>query len=448
MNKLFGTDGIREIFYRYPLNLSGLVKLGMTLNTELGSSSTRVLLGGDTRSSTRNIIDILSSVMSYHGIEVTDLGVCPTPGIAYLTKKRGYSIGIVVSASHNPYQYNGIKFFSPNGMKLSDEVEQRLESIFFSEEFADPDMERVIPVPIIRNSDIMGDYTDYVKNIFRTEKLKKKVVIDTANGATITCSREVFKEIFEKVEFINNDPDGKNINENCGSTNIDTLIHAVKKADADWGIAFDGDGDRLMIVDREGFIFDGDYILSVLAMQMKKSGRLPNNAVTATVMSNFGMEKFLESVGIKIRRAPVGDRFVLEKMLEHGDLLGGEQSGHVILLEDSTTGDGLISAVKFFDVLSESPDIIRKVKEGLKKYPQVLINVKVKNGKKELVLNDTQVKLRIAAAEQRLGAGGRILLRPSGTEHLFRVMTEGIDQQLITSVANDVSGYIKENYGE
>ncbi|MCK5687362.1 phosphoglucosamine mutase [bacterium] len=450
MNKLFGTDGIREIFYSFPLDLDGLVKLGKTVNTVIieNKMNRKIVLGGDTRGSTRVIIDLLSSVFSYAGMEVYDLGVCPTPGVAYVAKNLECSIGIVVSASHNPYYYNGIKFFLSDGMKLSVDIENKLEKIFKTENFIKINRDNVSPGVIHRTTEIFKDYVVHVKNLFNNKKIGKKVVIDSANGAAYGCAPDIFDNIFESVEYINASPDGVNINEDCGSTNISALIEQVRERKADWGIAFDGDSDRVMIVDDEGFIFDGDYILSVLALFMKKSNTLANNAVTATVMSNLGMENFLKEEGITLRRSPVGDKYVLEKMLENGDVIGGEQSGHIILLEDSTTGDGLISAVRFFNVLSQDPEIVAKVKGNLKKYPQVLINVKIKTGKKEIVMHDVEVIKHLENAEKTLGKRGRILLRPSGTEHLFRVMTEGSDRNLITTVAEEVSEYIKDNYGE
>ena len=450
MSKLFGTDGIREIFYSFPLDLDGLVKLGKTINTVLSKNemNNKIVLGGDTRRSTCVIIDLLSAIFSYAGFEVYDLGVCPTPGVAYVTKKQQCSIGIVVSASHNPYYYNGIKFFLSNGMKLSVEIESELEKIYHAGNFTEISREQVKPGVIHREPEFFKDYVAHVRKLFNNRKICKKAIIDSANGAAYRCAPFIFDDIFESVEYINANPDGININENCGSTNISALIAQVKEKKADWGIAFDGDSDRVMIVDAEGFIFDGDYILSVLALFMKKNNILANSAVTATVMSNLGMENFLKDEGITLRRSPVGDKYVLEKMLEEGDVIGGEQSGHIILLEDSTTGDGLISAVRFFNVLSKEPEIVEKVKKNLKKYPQVLINVKVKTGKKEIVMHDQEVIKHMENAEKTLGKRGRILLRPSGTEHLFRVMTEGSDRNLITTVAEEVSEYIKSNYGE
>lgn len=449
MKKIFGTDGIREIFYHHPFDLNGLVNIGKTIVTGLNDefkNNAKVIIGGDTRESTKVIVNILSSVLTFYGVDVYDAGVCPTPGIAYETVNGEFPLGIVVSASHNPYQYNGIKFFQNNGMKLNDEIELTLENIFRSNDFISRDSGKIGKVN--SSSNLLLNYINYVKGLFNKNKIDAKVVIDTSNGATFDCAPKIFDDIFNEVIYFNNEPDGRNINENCGSTNINSLVSEVKKTSSDWGIAFDGDGDRVIIIDSEGFVFDGDYILSVIALYMKENNNLPNNSITVTVMSNFGMEKFLMENGVSIRRTSVGDRFVLEEMLKTGDKIGGEQSGHIILLDDSTTGDGLISAVRFFEVLSSETNIIEKVKRELIRYPQRLINVKVKKGFKEKVLKDDGVKKCLNNEENILGEKGRILLRPSGTEHLFRVMTEGSDSELIEKIALRVSKYIEKNFGE
>lgn len=444
--KLFGTDGIRGEVNTHPMTPETVLRLGTAAATVLKKEHGRnmVLIGKDTRLSGYMIESALTSGICSMGMNVTLLGPLPTPGVAFLTRALRADAGIVISASHNPYEDNGIKIFSADGFKLPDELEQKMEKLVLS---------RTLPFrrpagngigKAFRLDDAVGRYIEYIKSTIPKGMTLEgiRVVVDCANGAAYKVTPWVLEELGAEVVRINASPDGVNINDRCGSLHLDALAASVRKHRAHVGVAHDGDADRTLFCDSRGRVVDGDHVLGMWAVEMKGAGRLNGDAVVATVMSNMGLEKYLERHGIRLIRTRVGDRYVTEHMLRKGYNLGGEQSGHIVFFDYNTTGDGPITALHVLHLMKKTSRSLAELAGGIRKFPQVLINVPVKSrsGWKD----DRAVKERIRQAESRLGGSGRVLVRPSGTEPKVRVMVEGEDEKLIRKLGDEIAGLIGE----
>ena len=444
--KLFGTDGIRGKANQSPMTGEMAFEIGRAAAYVLKKKHGRnmILIGKDTRLSGYMLESALTSGMCSMGMDVVLVGPMPTPGIAFVTRSLRVDAGIVISASHNPYDDNGIKFFSSKGFKLPDSIEREIEDAVFSGRLKD-----IRPLgseigKAHRVDDAAGRYIEYVKATFPKGMTLEgvKVVVDCANGATYKITPFVLDELGAEVIAINNKPDGKNINAGCGSTHPQAMQKEVLKHKAHIGIAHDGDGDRTIFCDEKGEIIDGDKIMAICAIDMKKEKRLKNNIVVTTVMSNLGFEVFLKKSGIKMVRTQVGDRYVVEEMLRQGCNLGGEQSGHIVFMDHNTTGDGAISALQVLAVMCKTGKPLSKLASGIPIYPQVLLNVPVPKPKS--IEKFPAVMSAIKKAEHQL-KGGRILVRPSGTEPKIRVMVEGSNMHKITAIAEELAEVIKSN---
>ena len=446
MKKLFGTDGIRGKVNHFPMSPEPVVKIGMAAALALKKQHGRnmVLIGKDTRLSGYMIESALTSGICSMGMNVILVGPLPTPGVAFLTKTLRLDAGVVISASHNPFDDNGIKFFSSQGFKLPDEVESQIEEMAMSEEFF---TKRPVGHEIgkaFRLEDAKGRYIEYIKStIPKNISLEGlKIVVDCANGSAYKITPWVLKELGAEVITINAEPDGMNINAGCGSLHTDGLREAVLAHKADIGVAHDGDADRTILVDEKGETVDGDHMLGIWALELKNAGKLPGDTVVATIMSNLAVERYLESHGIKFLRTNVGDKFVTEKMLKGGFALGGEQSGHIVNLHLNSTGDGPITALHMVYLVKKLGLPLSGLKAPIPVYPQILENVTVKTrlnpsnipGLAELIKN----------AEKELAGNGRVLVRPSGTEPKIRVMVEGKDGNEVNRLVRQISSYIKE----
>ena len=446
MMKLFGTDGIRGRTNRHPMTPENVLRIGMAAATVLRKEHhgrNAILIGKDTRLSGYMIESALTSGICSMGMDVTLVGPLPTPGIAFLTRTMRIDAGIVISASHNPFQDNGIKFFSHEGFKLPDPVERKIEELV-----ADDLLERYRPKgeevgKAFRLDDATGRYIEYIKSTLRkgTSFEGMKIVVDCANGATYKTTPWLLRELGADVVTIHNKPDGININLGCGSLHMETLQKAVREHKADIGIAHDGDGDRTLFCDEKGRIVEGDQIMGMCAAELAGDGRLKGDAVVATVMSNLGLEKFLGKHGIQLVRTKVGDRHVVEKMREGGYNLGGEQSGHIIFLDFNTTGDGPITAVQVLNLMKTRNESLSKLASRIALFPQVLMNVEVE--RRQDIRSLPEVEAAIGKAEVKLGDSGRVLVRASGTEPTIRVMLEGRDYKIITKLGRDISKVIK-----
>ncbi len=437
--KYFGTDGIRGKVGHYPITPDFMLKLGWAAGRVLSrSNGGKVLIGKDTRISGYMFESALEAGLAAAGVDILLLGPMPTPAVAYLTRTLHADAGIVISASHNPFGDNGIKFFSADGTKLPDEVELAIEAEL------DKPMELVPSAELgkaRRVVDAGGRYIEFCKSRFpKNLDLKgMKIVVDCANGATYHVAPSVLRELGASVHVIGAEPDGLNINVNCGSTYPQVLQHEVMVQGADVGIALDGDGDRLIMVDHEGEVVDGDELLYVIASQ-PRDPQLPG--VVGTLMSNLGMEHALKRLGMGFARAKVGDRYVMEQLRESGWCLGGESSGHIICLNCTTTGDGTISALQVLGAMVEQGKGLHELKSGMTKYPQTLINVRL--SEKFDLDGSERVRQAVLDAEQELADSGRVLLRPSGTEPLVRVMVEGEDAAQVERLAKQLAGVVEQ----
>ncbi len=445
--RLFGTDGIRGRINRYPMKPEDVLRVGMAAATVLRKDlhgRNMVLIGKDTRLSGYMIESALTSGICSMGMDVTLVGPLPTPGIAFLTRTLRIDAGIVISASHNPFQDNGIKFFSYDGFKLPDSVEKRIEDLVVDHalEKSRPKDEQVGKA--FRLDDATGRYIEYIKSTLPkgTTLEGMKIVVDCANGAAYKTTPWLLRELGAEVVSLNDRPDGININRNCGSVNMAGLQKAVVEHKADIGIAHDGDGDRTLLCDERGKVVDGDKIMGICALDMAMTGALKGDTVVATVMSNLGLERFLEKHDIRLLRTKVGDRYVVEKMLDGGFNVGGEQSGHIVFLDLNTTGDGPITAAQVLMLMKSSDAPLSKLASRIKLFPQVLMNVEVE--KKQDIRSVPEIEGAVKAAEKKLGSRGRVLVRASGTEPKIRVMLEGEDEKLITRLGKDISKVIKE----
>jgi len=442
--KYFGTDGIRGRANSSPMTADVALKLGMAaaLQFRRGNHRHRVVIGKDTRLSGYMIEPALTAGFVSMGMDVVLVGPMPTPAVAMLTRSLRADIGVMISASHNPYEDNGIKLFGPDGYKLSDAVEFEIEAKM------DSDLANALePAEMLgrarRLDDARGRYTEYVKQTFprgmRLDGLK--VAIDCANGAAYKAAPEVLWELGAEITPIGVSPDGTNINRNCGSTHLETLQTQTVAAGADIGLALDGDADRLIVCDQNGRVIDGDQIMALIAEDWHLTGRLKGGGVVATVMSNLGLERFFNGLGLELKRTKVGDRYVAEMMRAEAYNLGGEQSGHLIFDDYATTGDGLIAALQVLAVLVNSGKPASEICDKFEALPQILKNVRYNGGSP---LETQHVKNAIIDAEQRLLGAGRILIRKSGTEPLIRVMAEGEDLVLVETIVDDICAAIAE----
>jgi len=447
MARLFGTDGVRGIANR-DLNCELAYQIGAVGAYVLANEvhSPRILIGMDTRKSGPMLGAALSAGVCSVGGDVLDVGVLPTPAMAYLVRLYEADAAVMISASHNPMEYNGIKWFDQNGFKLSDEIEDRIESIIKSgEQIPRPEgreVGRIIPAVRARQ-----DYCDFLVEQADARFEGLRIVLDCANGATSFIAKEVFERLGAEVIAKSCAPDGTNINDHCGSTHPERLQEMVVNYGADLGFAFDGDADRLISCDEYGNIVDGDQAMGILALSMKAHGTLKKDTLVLTVMSNLGLKKALKDAGIRIVETKVGDRYVLENMLENDYSIGGEQSGHIILLARNTTGDGMMSAIALLGVVAESKKRLSKLAARIPKYPQVLVNVNVENDQKAAVLESTELLAKKDEIERKLNGNGRVLLRASGTEPLIRIMLEGQDEKGILDQALSMAHIIVREFG-
>ena len=437
MDKFFGTDGIRGTVGKPPITADFLLKVGWAVGsvlTENGPAS--VIIGKDTRVSGYLFESALEAGFLSAGVNVGMLGPMPSPAIAYLTKAYGASAGVVISASHNHFEDNGVKFFSSQGVKLSEKIQQAIEKKI-STPMVSVDSARIGKA--FRHDQALGRYIEFCKSTFdRICNLSHlTIVVDCANGATYNIAQNVFEELGAKVIMINNQPDGYNINHNCGATDTAHLQQEVLNHEADLGIAFDGDGDRLIMVDHTGEKVDGDELVFIIAKAWKKNGTLKSSTVVGTKMSNLGMREALSGLSINFIESDVGDRYVMEQMLLNKAILGGESSGHIICLNKSTSGDGIIAALQVLEVIFKSKKSLHDLKKEMTKYPQVLINVET-NGKLDLE-NHENLNQALSIINGELAGKGRVLIRESGTEPLVRVMVESVDLDLANKSANQLA---------
>lgn len=443
--RLFGTDGVRGIA-NGDLTCHLAFDLGRAGACVLSKNDKKptFIVGKDTRISGDMLEAAIIAGICSAGADVIKVGVVPTPAISYLTRYFEADAGIVISASHNPVEFNGIKFFNNKGYKLSDSVEDEIEALVKS---TDDCIKRPIGSDLGRTFKRNGEqpYIDFVKEVADTSFTGLKVAIDCANGASYKVAPQALKSLGADIYIIGNNPDGKNINVKCGSTHPELISDFVKRVGADVGLAFDGDADRLIAVDEKGDIVDGDHIMAICAMYLNKKGQLANKTVVSTVMSNMGLEVALRKQGIDMVRTKVGDRYVLEEMLKHGHNFGGEQSGHIIFSDYNTTGDGLVTAVNLLKVLVKHNKPLAEIKNVMQVYPQILINVKVKD--KAKYSRDDKISSVVKEAEEILGNSGRVIVRPSGTEPLIRVMVEGEDESKIERLAQDIASVIEKQLG-
>ena len=451
MRKYFGTDGIRRIANTElsPELVFKVAKAGAYVLSKHTEHTPTILIGRDTRISGTLIESAMTAGFLSYGANVKILGVMPTPAVAYLTKKMKADASVVISASHNTYEFNGVKYFSNKGMKIPDELEEEIEEIMDSGKLDNfSAVNEKIGVSEIR-TDLLDEYVYFFRKIFEEdfEELDKSdfvVAIDTANGATSTVAEKVFTALGIKHYILNNTPNGVNINENCGSTHLDVLKKYVVENNCNLGIAYDGDGDRCLAVDENGNEIDGDKLLAVISNYMKEKGTLKKDTLVATVMSNLGLNKYAEANGIKFEQTKVGDRYVLEKMLKEGYNLGGEQSGHIIMLDYNPTGDGILTSLMLIKIILEKGVSASKLCGIIQIYPQVLINAKVNSSKKYDYDKDEEINNEIVKLIKEFSGNGRILIRPSGTESLVRVMIEGKDKSYIRTKAENLAKLIEK----
>jgi len=450
--KLFGTDGIRGVAGAFPLDPETTFAIGRALARHLAQSagSRRVVIGQDTRESSPSIADAVASGLAAEGVVVEGAGVITTPAIAHLARCRKFDAGIVISASHNPWTDNGIKVFGPDGFKLPDQIELDIErEIFSGIEKAAGEGARPTPTasPVPVNPGLRLDYIEHLIAKVRPVHRRLELVVDCAHGAASAVAPEVFARWSRElsVEFIHRDPDGQHINDHCGALYPEAVARAVVESEADLGVTFDGDADRAIFADADGKIVNGDAVLLLAAREMKASGRLRNDLVVATTMSNMGLEAALKRSGIRMLRAQVGDKYVLEEMQKHGATLGGEQSGHIIFLDDATSGDGLLTALHVLHVVGRSGKGLAELVSDLKVLPQVIKNVRVRE--KQPLLEIPEVARSIRKAEQALDGNGRVVVRYSGTEALARVMIEAESEQQMHRYADSIVAAIQQALG-
>jgi phosphoglucosamine mutase len=446
-NKLFGTDGVRGTTNLFPMTADIALKLGLACGKVFSNNNKKikVIIGKDTRVSGYIFEYALTSGLCSMGVDVYLVGPMPTPAIAHLVRSFAADFGIVISASHNPAKDNGIKFFDSFGYKLSDEIENKIEKMVLNNDFESSLVDNLKVGKAFRIDDASGRYIEFAKNSIYNRSLKGlKIVLDCANGAAYKVAPLIFRELGAEVIVFANKPDGFNINHECGSLNPQTIISSVLAENADIGISLDGDADRLILVDDKGNIVDGDDILALCALDLKKTNLLQNNGVVATVMSNLGLENFLKENKIKFIRTNVGDRYVIEEMKKSNYILGGEQSGHIIFKNINTTGDGTIAALQILSIIAKSKKKLSQLLNKFQKYPQVLNSFLVS---KKVPIEKLTANTIIIELQKKLGENYRILVRYSGTENKCRVMVEGIDKDIVKKTADNISDLIKKEIG-
>lgn len=448
MGRLFGTDGVRGVA-NSELTPELAFKIGRAGAYVLTSDAhkPKILVGRDTRISGEMLESALIAGICSVGAQAVCVGVIPTPAIAYLVRTQGFDAGVMISASHNPFEHNGIKYFNSEGYKLSDEIEERIEAIILdnAEEISRPTHENV--GRISHDSTLCEKYIKFAASTTEVRLDGMKIAIDCANGASSVTAQKALEMLGAEVDVINNSPDGININADCGSTHIEGLMRYVTEVGADMGLAFDGDADRVLAVSEKGEYVDGDKIMAICALDLKARGKLKKNTIVATVMSNLGLFVMGREKGLNIEKTKVGDRYVLEEMLKSDYSIGGEQSGHVILLEHNTTGDGLVTGIQLASAVKKSGKTLSELAGVMDVYPQVLINAKVKTENKERYTEDAEIMAAIEKIKAEFANNGRVLIRPSGTEPLVRVMIEGKDESVIRARAEALADLIVKKLG-
>ncbi len=449
MGRLFGTDGVRGVA-NSELTPELAFKLGKAGAHVLSRDKERpvVIIGKDTRLSGDMLEDALSAGILAVGGNVIKVGVLPTPAIAHLVKVYQADSGVVISASHNPFEYNGIKFFNGDGFKLDDSIENEIEDIILS----DIDVNSHITGDMLgrcleADDDAEEKYAEFLKSTIDVDIKGIKLVLDCANGAAYSVAEKVYSELGADITVIGNEPNGVNINDGYGSTHPEKLQEEVVKQGAFMGLAYDGDADRLIAVDEKGRIIDGDKLICICAKMMKDRKQLAGDIVTATVMSNIGFHKYINGMGCSVEVTGVGDRYVLESMLKTGSRIGGEQSGHIIFLNHTTTGDGILSSLQLLQAVLLSGRKPSELSDEIEIFPQVLRNARVKNENKSIFMDDSEIKDAVAKVEKEIEGSGRLLIRPSGTEPLVRVMLEGQDVAHITQLAEGLADILTKRFG-
>lgn len=442
MGRLFGTDGARGIAGS-ELTADLAMKIGASAAYVLGGSKKiKVIVGMDTRYSGNMLACAVNAGLLSMGADVIFVGVVPTPAVSFLVTHLNADMGVMISASHNPAKYNGIKLFNNKGYKLADEIEEKIEYYILDEKL--PECTNIGRYE--RDENLKNKYINFLYTL-ANDYNGLKVVVDCANGSASATAPTLFEKLNVNAEIIFDNPDGVNINDNCGSTHLESLISKVKETGADLGIAYDGDADRCLLVTNDGDVIDGDYVLAICGKYLKEKGRLNNNAIVGTVMSNLGLRKFCESENINFVATKVGDRYVLEEMLDKDYMIGGEQSGHVIFKEYANTGDGELTSLMVLNILSERKCKLSELASIMDKYPQVLVNVNVTKEGKTSFGEDAEINALIKKYEEELNGDGRILIRASGTENLIRVMIEGKNTEEISRMANDIADLINKKFG-
>ncbi len=447
MGKLFGTDGVRGIANsEISCNLAFKIgQAGAYVLAKRFNSKPQIVVGKDTRISGDMLESALIAGFCSVGANSIKLGVIPTPAVAYLTRMYKADAGVVISASHNSMEYNGIKFFNAHGYKLSDDIEAEIEDLILNDKLKD------IPLcigkdvgKVVREESGIVDYVRFARSTIDCDLTGLKIAVDCANGATYQVAGRALAKLGASLVVINNFPNGRNINDKCGSTYMEQLQGIVTGTGSDVGIAFDGDGDRMLAVDEKGNVVDGDQIMAICAKEMLKENKLTNNTVVATVMSNLGLTLAGEKHGFNVLQTAVGDRYVLEQMLKTGERIGGEQSGHVIFLDYNTTGDGLISALQLLSIMKKTGKKLSELCEVMTVLPQCMKSVRIDNAKKALLSGDEAIQSKIKSTDEKLKGRGRVLVRASGTEPVIRVMIEGDDQEEIKTYVEEISALIEE----
>ena len=446
MGRLFGTDGARgvantELTPELAMNI-GRAAAMVLINKE--TEHPKVLIGKDTRLSSDMLEGALVAGLCSVGANVVKLGVVPTPAVAYLIGKYNADAGIMISASHNPFEFNGIKIFNMDGFKLPDELEEKIESIVLDNSHPYPACSHNELGCLVYADNAVDDYVNHVVETVDYRLDGMEIALDCSNGSSSRTAEKLFTSLGAKCHMLFDKPNGININADCGSTHMDNLIKYVKEHNLDAGMAFDGDADRCLAVDEKGNLVDGDYIIAICAQDLKSRGKLKKDAVVGTILTNMGFNKFCEKENIKFVSTKVGDRYVLESMRVEGYNLGGEQSGHVIFLDHCTTGDGQMTAAQLLSMMNRRKEKLSDMAKLMNRFPQVMINVKVSHERKLRFYTDKEIKKEIEEADERLGNRGRILVRASGTEPLIRVMVEGEDSSEITSIANQAAELVRE----
>lgn len=449
MRKLFGTDGVRGVANLDPMTSEMAMQLGRAAAHIFIRRAGRhqIVIGKDTRISGYMLESALMAGICSMGVDVLLVGPMPTPAIAFLTRSLRADAGVVISASHNPYQDNGIKFFSSDGFKLPDEVEARIENLIMSDEIRHLRPTADLIGKAYRIDDAEGRYIEFAKRSLPKDLDFQgiKLVVDCANGAAYKVAPTVLRELGASVEVIGNKPDGMNINSGCGAVHPELLQEAVLRQKADIGIALDGDADRAVFVSELGTIIDGDHVMAALGLDLQQNGLLAKHTLVGTVMSNFGLELSMAKAGISLVRTPVGDRYLLERMLAEGYNFGGEQSGHFIFLDHNTTGDGLVSALQMLSLLKRTKKPLSELAKAMTAVPQVLVNIQVKQ--KPVLETIPDVDRAIQASNRRLNGSGRVVIRYSGTEPLLRIMVEGEQSTVVHEIAEDLARVVREHIG-